>query len=209
MRAACKLDDAAPFPRWTRWAAIGWLAAWFPAYWHTWGAGNFIHLCDIAVVLTCLGFVFGNALVISSQAVSSLIADLAWSLDVFAKVISGHHWIRATDYMFDPRFPLTVRLLSCFHFAMPVVLLLALKYAGYDRRGFALQCAIAAVVLPLSRLAGAERNYNFAFRDPFFNRTFGPAIVHLVVIYVALGCLYAISHAALASFFRPLHARQD
>jgi hypothetical protein len=209
MRAAGHLDDVAPFARWTRWAAIGWLVGWFPVYWHTWGASNFIHLCDIAVVLTCVGFVFGNALLISSQAVSSLIADLAWSLDVISRVISGHHWIRATDYMFDPHFPLIVRLLSCFHFAMPAVLLLALKYAGYDRRGFALQCAIAAVVLPLSRLAGPEKNYNFAFRDPFFNRAFGPAIVHLAVIYVSLVCLYAITHAALRSFFRPLVARQD
>ena len=49
-------------PDWLRWSAILWLLIWFPAYWHTWGAENFLHLCDLAVILTCIGFWADSAL---------------------------------------------------------------------------------------------------------------------------------------------------
>src|ERR1022692_5340502 len=60
------LHDALPI-YWLRWAALAWLVIWFPAYWHTWGAANFLYLCDIAVILTCLGVWTNSALLISSQ----------------------------------------------------------------------------------------------------------------------------------------------
>jgi hypothetical protein len=43
-----------PFPR-ARWAALAWLGIWFPTYAVVYGFGNFVHVCDVAVILTCAG----------------------------------------------------------------------------------------------------------------------------------------------------------
>ena len=77
------------FPAWLRWAALAWLLVWVPAYWHTWGASNFLELCDIAVILTCLGLWTGSRLLISSQAVSSLVVDVVWILDASWRFLTG------------------------------------------------------------------------------------------------------------------------
>jgi hypothetical protein len=191
------------FPAWIRWGASLWLVVWIPAYWRTWGFGNFVHLCDIAVILTCLGLWSSSALLLSSQAVSSLVVDLAWSLDVAWRWFAGHHLLGGTEYLFDPQYPLWVRLLSLFHAAMPFILLAALRRTGYNRAGFVLQCAIAAAALLLSRILDPAKNYNFAFRDPIFHRAFGPAPVHLALIFLALLLIYWPTHAILKKLFPP------
>jgi hypothetical protein len=170
---------------------------WAPAYvWH-YGPVNFLQLCDVAVVLTCIGLWTGSPLLLSSQAVSSLVVDIAWDLDLAWRAATGGHLVGGTEYMWDSRYPLWVRLLSCFHLVWPPLLIGALRRTGYDRRGLALQSAIAAVVLAASRLIAPDVNVNFAYRDPFFGRSWGPAPVHLAVILVPLCVIYAGTHAAL------------
>src|SRR5579863_5849238 len=110
-------------PGWVRWLAVLWLVVWIPVYWHAWGAGNFLHLCDIAVILTCVGLWSGNALLLSSQAVSSVVIDALWTLDVAAWMFFRRHFIGGTEYLFDPTIPLWVRSLSLFHIVMPFILL--------------------------------------------------------------------------------------
>src|SRR5579872_1805286 len=103
------------FLPWQRWLAIAWLAIWIPTYWRTWGPSNFLQLCDIAVVLTCVGIWTGSSLLISSQAISSLLIDVLWMFDAGGRLISGRHLIGGTEYLFDSQYPLWVRLLSLFH----------------------------------------------------------------------------------------------
>src|SRR3984957_21057441 len=130
------------FAQWQRWSAMVWLAIWIPIYWRTWGVSNFLQLCDIAVLISCLGIFTGSALLISSQAISSLLIDLIWTLDAGARLISGQHFLGRTEYLFDPQYPLWVRLLSLFHVAMPFLLIWALRRVHYDPRGLWLQCVI-------------------------------------------------------------------
>ena len=100
-------------PDWVRWLAILWLAVWFPVYWHAWGVANFLHLCDVAVILTCIGLWTGNALLLSSQAVSSVVIDALWTMDVAAWLLFRRHFIGGTEYLFDG----TIRFgYACFHF---------------------------------------------------------------------------------------------
>jgi len=189
---------AAPFPR-LRWVAVLWLAVWLPAYWRVWGGANFLHLCDVTVILTCVGLWFGNSLLLSSQAVASLVVDLAWTLDVAWRLVLGKHLIGGTEYMWDARFPLWVRLLSVFHLFWPLLVVWTLRRVGYDRRGWLLQSAIAAVLLVLSRLLQPALNINFAYRDPLFGRAWGPAPVHLAVILLgAIVVIYWPTHLVLA-----------
>jgi hypothetical protein len=106
--------------------------------------------------------------------------------------------------MWDARFPLWVRLLSLFHVVLPMLLLAALRRAGYDRRALLLQSGIAMVILLVSRFFGPTQNLNYAFADPIFHRAFGPAPVHLALIFAALaGIIYWPTHLLLARAFPP------
>jgi hypothetical protein len=184
-------------PSWVRWASLAWLAVWVPSYAMYWGWLNFFHLCDVAVFLTCAGLAYNNALLLSSQAVSSLVGVL-WCLDASWRLVVGRHLMGGTQYMWDTRFPLWVRMLSLFHVVLPLVLLLALRQTGYDHRAFRLQCWIAASLLVVSRFLGPSRNLNYAFSDPIFHREFGPAPIHLALTFALLaGMIYWPTHRFL------------
>jgi len=205
-KMACLPPNSSRFPTWIRWGALCWLLIWIPAYWHTWGAANFLHLCDVAVVLTCVGLWSNSALLLSSQAVSSLLIDTAWAVDAAARFLSGRHLIGGTEYLFDASFPLWVRMLSLFHVGMPFLLLWALKRVGYDRRGGILQCALAIPVVVLSRWAATPKtNINFVYTDPFFHRAWGPAPLHILAVLAFLAFLvYLPTHLLLCRFFSPV-----
>jgi hypothetical protein len=191
-------------PTWLRWSALLWLLIWFPIYWHAWGAANFLHLCDVAVLLTCIGLWSGNALLISSQAVSSLLIDITWALDAAWRFFLGHHLIGGTEYLFDARFPLWVRLLSLFHLLMPPLLLWSLHRIGYDRRGWPLQSAIALILFIASRFTDPAKNLNFAFRDAFLHRAWGPAPIHITIsLLLLVFAVYLPTHLALKTLFPP------
>jgi hypothetical protein len=189
-------------PTWLRWTALLWLALWFPVYWIYWHPSTFVHLCDVAVILTCIGLWSSNSLLLSSQAVSSLAVDLIWCFDVVYAALWGKHPIGGTEYMWDATRPLWVRMLSLFHVIWPVLLLWAIFHVGYDRRAWILQSGIAAILLAASRFFGPKENINYAFTDPFFHRAWGPAPVHVALtLAVLIGAVYLPTHWVLARCF--------
>ena len=187
-----------------RWIAAGWLAVWLPVYLWKYGWHVFLNLCDIAVILTCLGLWTGHPLLLSTQAVSSLAVDLMWNLDLASRALTGHHLVGGTEYMWDPKWPLWLRALSAFHVALPLALVWALRRAGYDRRALRWQALVALAALVASRLTlGPEQNQNFSWRDPFLGRAWGPGFVHVGVMWVALvGGVYWPTHALLRRSMR-------
>jgi len=195
-------DSANPFPAWVRWSALIWLGVWLTIYLRFWGPTTFLFLCDIAVILTCVGLFTGNALLLSSQAVSSLVIDTAWALDIATKLIFDRHLIGGTDYFFDPNYPLWVRLFSLFHVVMPFLLIYGVRRTGYDRRALRLQFLIAAVAMIASRFAAAARNINFAHVDPILHRQWGPAPIHVAAMLAGLTIvIYIPTHAVLSRIF--------
>jgi len=185
-----------------RWVALTWLVVWLPSYVWAWGWANLLHLCDIAVILGCVGIWWGSSLLISSQAVGSLAAGILWALDVGWRLTTGRFLVGGTDYMWDARYPLWVRLLSSFHIGLPLALLWAMRKVGYDRRALALQAAIAAGLFVAARFLPSDLNVNYAFRDPLFHRAWGPAPVHLAVIFFfAVVFLYWPTHLLLCWMF--------
>ena len=187
------------FPVALRIGAIVWLAVWIPAYWRTYGAVNFLHFCDLAVILACVGFITGSPLLIASQAVASLLVDAAWIADIFWQLLFHRPLLGGTEYMFDAHYPLWVRLLSLFHIAMPLLLLWCVYRFGYRRRALAVQCAVALPAFVASRLFTAPAlNMNYAFSDPFFHRQWGPAPIHILVIFAfMLFAVYGPTHLVL------------
>jgi len=99
-------------------------------------------------------------------------------------LLTGRFLIGGTDYMWDTRYPLWVRLLSSFHIGFPWPCL-GMRKVGYDRRALALQAAIAAALFVIGRFLPPELNLNYAYRDPLFHRAWGPAPVHLALISLA------------------------
>jgi hypothetical protein len=191
-------------PRWWRWAAALWLAVWLPAYATTWGWRNFLALCDVAVIVTCAGLWARSALLLSSQALSAIMAGMLWAADVAARLLAGRHLFGGTEYMWDARVPLLVRLLSLFHLWLPVVVVLALRRTGYDRRGLWLQVALTAPLLVASRIFGAGKNVNYALVDPLLHRQWGPVPLHLLAMWVGTSLVvYVPTHLILARWLTP------
>ena len=198
------------YPIWMRWVSLAWFLVWFMAYWRTWGFGNFAHLCDVAVILTCIGMWTNSALLISSQAVGALIVDIAWALDACWMIFLRHPLFGGNEFLLDPRFPLWVRALTIFHLVMPALLLWGLHCLGYDRSGWALQCAIALPVFILARFTPPVRNTDFAFTDPFFHRQWGPAPLHVFVSWrFMVFVVYWPTHTALERLFPRPQARNQ
>jgi hypothetical protein len=186
-----------------RWFGLLWMVVWLPAYSRVWGWANLLHLCDVAVILTFVGIWLANPLLLSSQAVGSLAAGFFWILDAGWRLTTGRFLVGGTDYMWDARYPLWVRLLSTFHVGLPLVLLWTLRKVGYDRRALGFEAAIAAVLLIISRFLSAGLNMNYAYRDPLLHRAWGPAPAHLVTIFVPLVALiYWPTHLLLRWVFR-------
>jgi hypothetical protein len=186
-----------------RWFSLLWMVVWLPAYFRVWGWANLLHLCDVAVILTFVGIWWANPLLLSSQAVGSLAAGFFWILDIGWRLTTGRFLVGGTDYMWDARYPLWVRLLSTFHVGLPLVLLWTLRKVGYDRRALGFEAAIAALLLILSRFLSSELNMNYAYRDPVFHRAWGPAAAHFAMIFLPLVALiYWPTHLLLAWLFR-------
>ena len=192
------MSRSTPFPR-LRWAAAAWVAVWLPAYLWKYGWHVFLNLCDIAVIVTAVGLWTGNPLLLSAQALSSLVVDLAWNLDLIARALTGAHLIGGTEYMWDAKWPLWLRALSGFHVLLPPTLLYALRRTGYDRRALPVQAVLALLVLIASRLTlGPDENQNFSWRDPFTGRSWGPAPVHVGLTWAVLvAAVYGPTHALL------------
>lgn len=193
-----------PFRVW-RWVALAWLLVYLPSYSLTYGPANFLFLCNVAVAITCVGLWRGSALLISSQALSSLLVDSVWALDFISRLLLGRHLIGGTEYMFDPRWPLFTRLLSLYHVALPGLFLSWLRRTGYDRRAYLLQSLVAVLAVCAGRLAGPDKNINFAFVDPILKRSFEPAALHIAVIAGGLVLVvYPVTAALLSRLYPPL-----
>ncbi len=188
-----------PFPR-LRWLGLAWLAVYLPSYTLAYGVTNFLFLCNLGVLITAAALWSGSRLWISSQAVAAPIIGCAWALDAGWRVVSGEFLFGGTAYMWDPHYPLFTRLLSLYHLAWPLLVVACVARGGYDRRGWALQSALAALAIVVARLATPPAdNINFAFRDPFLGAQIGPPALHLALVIAALGGVaYGVTHGLLA-----------
>jgi hypothetical protein len=199
---------AAQYPNSMRWIALAWFAVWFPMYWRAWGTANFAHLCDVALILTCIGMWTNSALLISSQAVGAFLVDIAWTTDAASRIFLHHAIFPGNEYLTDPHYPLWIRSLTVFHVVMPVLLLWGVYLMGYDRRGWALQSAIALPVFIGARFTQPSKNIDFAFSDPFFHRQIGPAPVHILLSWLFMVLVvYLPTHLVLKRLFRGPEAR--
>ena len=193
-----------------RYFALAWFLIWASTYAWWYGVLNFLQLCDITIAITCFGLWRGSPLILSTQAVSAMVVDVVWVVDVAWRAATGRHLLGGTEYMWDSLYPLWLRLLSFFHACWPVLLIWALRRVGYDGRALAVQSVLAAVILAASRFTPPDLNMNFAFKDPLFGRAWGPAPVHVASMTALLvAVIYWPTHLALRRWLPSAGARLD
>jgi hypothetical protein len=136
-------------------AGIFCLAWWgcIAFYWISSGEPfHLLWLCDLTLLITGIGLLLENSLLISSQIVGTLLIQLSWNLDFWLRLITGSKVFGFTEYMFSPAHPIQVKILSVFHIFLPVFLIYACLRLGYDVRGWRWQAFLTTGVYILSFL---------------------------------------------------------
>jgi hypothetical protein len=194
-----------PFPV-ARWLALAWLVFFLPYNWKAHGPWNLLFLCDVAVILSCIGIWRGSALLLSSQALFSLLVQGAWTLDLLLLLHRGRGLWRGptliSGWMLNPEIPLFFRGVSLYHAVWPFLLIWCVWRVGYDRRALWLQSIISAVVVSASLLAPSELNLNGA--HDLFGRSWQPAALHVGIVVGGLIALaYLPTHVVLSRWLSP------
>ena len=113
------------------WLKIGWtvwVAVWIPLYWMQYGPSVFLWFCDIANLLILVGLWRESSLIFSWQAVSVLLVQIAYTLDVAGRAAFGRHFIGGTEWLFKDDLPWWIRLASLFmHLAAPPILIWGIR----------------------------------------------------------------------------------
>ena len=174
-----------------------------PIYWRQYGPANFLWFSDIALLVLVPALWLENALLVSMMAVAIIFFEAIWNIDFFTRLATGKSLIGLSAYMFDPKIPLFIRLLSLFHIALPLLLLWTLHRLGYDRRAFVAQTILAVVVLPLSYLVSNPReNVNWVYGFGEHPQSTLPAGVFLLLVMVIYPIVvYLPTHLLFAKMF--------
>ena len=175
-----------------------------PIYWRQYGPANFLWFSDIALLAMVPALWLENALIASTMAVSIIFFEAIWNIDFFTRLATGKSLIGLSAYMFDPKIPLFIRALSCFHIGLPVLLLWALHRLGYDRRAFLCQTILALVVLPLSYLFSNPRenvNWVYGFGETAQRTLPAPIFLALVMLIYPIA-IYLPAHLLFGKIFR-------
>lgn len=185
-------------PLWLKIVWTVWVLCWAPVYWKQYGVQNFLFFCDLGNFLIAIALWGESALLFSWQAVSLLVFQTLYTIDLAGAWLTGRHPIGGTEYMFDPHLPLSVRLLGLFHVVTPALLLWAIWRLGYDRRGWRLQTLTCWLIVPINYFWRPAHNVNWA-RGIFFVEQHvipGPAYLAAYLLLVPL-VIYYPTHLAL------------
>jgi hypothetical protein len=154
-------------PAWLKIAWTLWVIVWVPMYWKQYGPQNFLFFCDLGNIFIGIALWLESPLIFSWQACGLLVFQSLYVIDLAGALVTRHHVIGGTEYMFDPGLSLRVRLLGLFHVVTPLLLLWALRRLGYDGRGWKYQTLTAWIVVPINYFWRPQFDVNWA-RGLFF-----------------------------------------
>ena len=188
---------------WTAWVMV-----WAPIYWREYGSQNFLFFCDLGNLFIAAGLWLESPLILSWQACSLLLFQSLFSVDLAAALVSGHHPIGGTEFMFDPQVALRIRLLSLFHVVTPPLLLWAIWRLGYDGRGWKYQTLTAWIVVPINYFWRPQYDVNWA-RGPFFREQHAvPGLLYLLgYLIIVPAVVYFPTHRFLVWMTRRRRAK--
>ena len=148
------------------------------------GPANFFWLCNAAQFLLLWSLWREDRLMLASQAGVVVLIGAIWTADLLLGLaLGGRSLTGITDYMFDPDFPLMARIVSLFHAGLPVFVLWLCLRLGYDRRGWWVQCGVAAVLLIGGYLpTDPVRNVNCAVAPFHMEQVWVPHWLYLLML---------------------------
>jgi hypothetical protein len=191
------------FPLWLKIVYSFFVIVLVPVYWRQYGPANFLWFSDIALFGTLAALWLESSLLASMMAVGVLLLELAWSIDIVARLLTGVNPIGLGDYMFDERISIAIRALSLFHVVLPPLLVWMVYRLGYDERALAAQSILSLLVLPLSRLISApEENINWVYGFGNEPQTLFSAPVYIALLMIGFPLLvYLPTHLGLSKLF--------
>jgi hypothetical protein len=180
------------------------VCALVPIYWRQYGPANFLWFSDIALLALVPALWLENALLVSMMAISVVFFEALWNVDFFVRLLTGKSLIGLSAYMFDPKIPLFIRGLSCFHIVLPLLLVWTLQRVGYDQRAFVWQTVVAMAVLPLSYLmSNPHENVNWVYGFGQNPQRILPAPLFVILLMVLFPLVvYLPTHLLFARIFR-------
>src|SRR4051794_14392830 len=84
---------------------ILWLLVYVPTYTNVYGVAHFLQLCDLTLLLSCIGFLTGSRLLLSAQTLSAPAIGALWLSDVAWVALTGHNLHGGTNYLWDTSIP--------------------------------------------------------------------------------------------------------
>jgi len=184
-------------PLWLKVAWTTWLLVWAPLYWRQYGVQNFLYFCDVGNFLIAIGLWSESRLILSWQAVGLLVFQTLYTIDLIGAALSGHHIIGGTEYMFDQRISLLVRLLGLYHLVVPALLLCVVRRLGYDPEALRWQTFTAWTLVLFSYSWRPEYNVNWA-RGLGHEQHLVPPWLYLVIYLIVVPAfVYWPTHLAL------------
>lgn len=174
-----------------------------PVYWKHWGPANFLWFSDVALFLSVGALWMESSLLASMLAVGVLLPELYWNLELIIRLVTGKKLAGLTDYMWNKKYPLYLRLLSLFHVFLTAVLILMVYKLGYDSSAIYFQTVLAWVVLVLCyKLTPPSANINWVFGLGNSPQHKIPSLYFLLIMMVAYPLLVFLpTHLILEAIF--------
>jgi hypothetical protein len=191
--------------RWSiRLATTAFLIVLIPVYWHYYGPTNFLWFSDVALIASVVAQWRNSRLLASTQALSIVLLELFWTVDYLARLLLGVQLLGLAGYMFEPTYPLFVRLLSLFHLWLPWLLLWLVYRDGYARRALLVQTLVCWIVLLASYwLCPPGKNINWVYGLGSQPQTYLPPILYLLLLMAAIPAfVYVPTHFVLLRLAR-------
>ena len=196
--------EAALIPLWIKIVYTLFVCILVPVYWLEYGPQNFLWFSDIALLTTVAALWLESPLLASMMTVAVALPELAWNVDFFGRLLTGHHVLDLSRYMFDAQIPRYLRALSLFHVVLPLLLVWMTHRLGYDRRAWAAQTLLALIVLPLTYwITDPAENINWVHGPGSTPQTWLPPSVYLTMLMAFFPIVvYLPTHILLLRFFR-------
>ena len=197
----------ARIPLWLKVAWTAWVLVWAPVYFRQYGAQNFLFFCDVGNILITVALWLESPLIFSWQAVGLLIFQSLYAIDLIAAFFFRRHVFGGTEYMFDAKIPLLIRLLGLYHVIVPPLLLWAVHRLGYDQDGLKLQTLTCWIVVPINFFWRQQDNVNWA-RGLGHEQHFVPGWLYLTAYLIVVPLvIYWPTHVALKWWAKPASAK--
>jgi hypothetical protein len=173
-------------------------------YWSSRGMPEHLFwTCDLALVITGIGLILENSLLISSQFIGAFIIQLGWNIDFLPRFLFNIKTFGYTSYMFSESKPFAERALSMMHVFLPFLLIYGIVKHGYSKDGWKLQSCITFIAYLMSYLMTSEADNTNWVLGPFWKRQeWIDPILYVAILFALTIIMYYLFHILLIKLFR-------